>query len=194
MKILRALAVAGLLAGAAAAPAAAQPVEWAFDDTHLHLEYAVNHLGFSTSRGDFSDLQGTLMLDDANPANSSVSVTIGAASLNTRHEPRTNHLVGADFFDVDNHPTITFVSSAVEPTGDNTANVTGDLTILGVTKPVTLDVTLTGRGPNPFNPAVEVVGFQATTTILRSEFGMGFGIPAIGDEVEITIDLEATRS
>jgi polyisoprenoid-binding protein YceI len=194
MKISLALIFAGLLTGTAAAPAAAQPVEWSFDNTHLHVEYAVNHLGFSTSRGDFSDLQGTLMLDDANPANSSVSVTIGAASLDTRHEPRTRHLVGGDFFDVTNHPTITFVSSVVEPTGDHTASVSGDLTILGITKPVTLSVTLTGRGPNPFNPEVEVVGFQATTTILRSEFGMGFGVPAIGDEVEITIDLEATRS
>ncbi len=165
--------------------------EFVFDKSHTHILFYIDHLGFSTTQGEFLDFEGSLALDTDAPENSNVSVTIDAASLDSGWADRDTHLRSADFLDVETHPTITFASTGVTVTGDNTAEVAGDLTILGNTQPVVLDVTLINMGEHPFNGQT-VAGFEATTTISRSAFGMDFGVPAIGDEVEIVINTETT--
>ncbi len=189
-KTLTAVALGSLLL---AAPAMAQS-EWTIDRSHTHVMFSVSHLGFSNTHGEFDGFEGTFMLDPEDPTTASISLTIDAGSVDTNWPARDEHLVSPDFFDVQTYPTITFESTGVEQTGADTAEVTGDLTILGVTHPVVLDVVLNGVAPNPFNPAVTVAGFTATTSISRSDFGMVFGVPAIGDEVIIRLEMEATRA
>ena len=165
--------------------------EFAFDHSHTHVLFFVDHLGFSTTQGEFLEFDGTLMLDTEAPENSTVSVSIATASIDTGYADRDEHLRNSDFFDVEEYPEMTFTSTGVTVTGENSAEVSGDLTILGVTQPVTLDVTLNGLGAHPFNGST-VAGFSATTTISRSDFGMDFGVPAIGDDIEIRIETEAS--
>ena len=168
---------------------------WTIDPSHSHVEFAVKHMMFTTVRGSFERLSGTIRLDEANVANSSVEVEIEAASISTRDEKRDAHLRSADFFDVERYPTITFRSTRVEPVGENRLKVTGDLTMHGVTREVVLDTEFTGRGKSPFG--FEVLGYTATTTINRDEFGLTWnaaletGGVLVGNEIKITIDVEA---
>ena len=139
------------------------------------------------------------MLDRDDPSQSRIDVTIDPAGVDTGVEAFDSHLMNADFFDVDTFPLITFVSTAVEPTGDATALVTGDLTIKDNTRPVVLDVTLNYIGEHQlaqFDPdlaGMEVAGFSASATLLRSEFGLGMFTPMVGDEVELIIETELLR-
>ena len=182
------LAAAGL--ALAAAPAAAET--YVIDKGHTHILFQVSHLGFSNTHGEFLEFDGTFDFDPEAPENSRIDVTIETASIDSGLAERDAHLRNADFFDVEQHPTMTFETTAVEVTGDNTAMLTGNLTLLGTTQPVTLDVTMNGLGPHPFREDTTVAGFTATGTINRSDFGMAFGVPAIGDEVAITIEMEAS--
>lgn len=166
--------------------------EWQFDHAHTMIGFTVDHLGYSTTYGAFTDFDGTILLDQDDPSNSSVSVTIAAASVDTRYADRDAHLTAADFFDVENNPSIMFESTSVNVTGDNTAEVTGDLTMLGTTNPVTLDVTLNQLGPNPFMET-PTAGFSATATLNRSDWGMDFGVPVIGDEIAVIIETEVIQ-
>ena len=188
-----AVSLAGAMAlGAAVLAAPAQAAEeYVFDEGHTFILFDVSHLGFSRTHGQFRTFEGTFMLDREEPANSSVTMVIDAASLDTRHEARDAHLRNADFFNVEAYPEITFVSTDVELTGEATALVTGDLTMLGVTRPVTLDVTLNQLGEHPMNGNT-VAGFTATTTLNRSDFGMTSYVPAVGDDVAILIQAEAS--
>lgn len=184
-------ATAAILAISAAPTAAAET--FAFDRGHTDIVFRIDHLGFSDTIGRFNDADGIIVLDETNPENSRVEVTIQTASLDTNHEERDTHLRGADFFNVEAHPTITFVSTSVERTGDETARVTGDLTILGVTQTVVLETTLNALMPHPI-PSYEGVmtaGFSSITTISRSDFGMTAFVPAVGDEVSIILEIEA---
>ena len=192
----------------AAAPAASKaPVsdapggEYAMDLSHTSVIFRVNHIGFSRYTARFTKADGKLTFDPANPANQSVTATIDARSLQTNYpEPQKldfdsqveNQFLGADKF-----PTITFRSTKVEPTGANTARVTGDLTLRGVTKPVVLDVTFNGGyKPNAMDGAR--IGFSAVGKLKRSDFGITYGLPAPGtnmgvfDEVEVIIETEFT--
>ncbi|MEQ8964797.1 MAG: YceI family protein [Azospirillaceae bacterium] len=187
-----ALALAASATALAPATAVAESQAFAFDKSHTHILFFVDHLGFSAVQGEFLDYEGELTLDTEDPANSSVAVTIDVASLDSGHPPRDEHLLDADFFDAEAYPEMTFASTRVEPTGEDTALVHGDLTIKGVTRPVVLDTRLNGLGPNPFAPDQTIAGFSATTEIARSDFGMDFGLPAIGDTVEIRIEIEAS--
>ena len=184
------MATAAAVLALGASPALAAD-EFAFDHSHTHVLFFVDHLGFSTTQGEFLEFDGTLMLDTEAPENSSVTVSIATDSIDTGYADRDEHLRNSDFFNVEEYPEMTFASTGVTVTGENSAEVAGDLTILGVTQPVTLDVTLNGLGAHPFNGST-VAGFSATTTISRSEFGMDFGVPAIGDEIEIRIETEAS--
>lgn len=175
----------------ASAPALAAE-EWQFDHAHTMIGFTVDHLGFATMYGVFTEFDGTVMLDQDDPSNSSVSVTIDAASVDTRYADRDAHLASDDFFDVANNPSIAFESTSVNVTGENTAEVTGDLTMLGTTNPVTLDVTLNQLGPNPFFET-PTAGFSATATLNRSDWGIDFGVPAIGDEVAVIIEAEVIQ-
>jgi polyisoprenoid-binding protein YceI len=181
------LAAAGL--ALAAVPAAAEPYE--IDPAHTHILFVVSHLGFSNTHGEFLEFDGEFDLDPDAPENSSISMTIDAASLDTAHDERDAHLRNADFFNVEEFPEITFETTGVEVTGEDTAQLTGDLTMLGVTRPVTLDVVLNAMGDHPFQDKT-VAGFTATGTVDRTEFGMTYGAPAVGEQVEITIEMEAS--
>ena len=184
-----ALTVAVLLSSV---PVHAAAEKYSFDKAHTQISFTVNHLGFSNSSGRFLDFDGALLIDRAEPAKSSVDVTIKTAGLEMNDGPWNDHLKGADFFNVEKFPAMTFKSTSVAVTGDNTADVTGDLTILGVTKPAVLKVVHNKSDKHPFSGKM-VAGFSATTAIKRSDFGMGYGLPAVGDDVAIHIEVEAVR-
>lgn len=159
------------------------------DASHTAVVWQLNHFGFSNPSGKFMNVDGTLVLDEATPANSKVSVTIPIADINSGVPKLDEHLKTKDFFDVAQFPTATFVSDKVETTGADTAKVTGNLTLHGVTKPVVLDVKLNKVGENMMKK--KTAGFTASTTIKRSEFGMGTYVPALGDDVKLSIESEA---
>ena len=185
--------IAAALSTALLAPTVAFAASYTIDQTHAHAAFKVSHLGFSHTIGQFKEISGTLQFDEADPAASSVSVTINTASVDSANEARDEHLRKADFLNVEAFPTMTFASTAIEVTGEKTGKLTGDLTLLGVTKPVTLDVTFNQAGPHPFDPSKIVAGFSATGEINRSEFGMAYASPAIGETVELTIEIEARK-
>lgn len=187
MKFILPVMAAALLI---AAPAHAEVKRFTLETPHTQVLFSVNHLGFSHSYGQFRDYNGTIDYDTDTPANSKVDVTIKTASIDMGTEKWDEHLKGADFFDVEKFPDMTFKSTKVDVTGADTANITGDLTILGVTKPVVLAAKLNKMGPHPMS-GKDHVGFSATTSIKRSDFGMNYGIPNVGDEVSITIEVEA---
>lgn len=156
------------------------------DGGHTQVVFAWDHMGFTNNAGTISEPTGTLTLDKANPAASKLSVTFQIANLRTGVAKLDEHLMKADFFDAAKFPTATFVSTSVKPTGATGADITGNLTIKGVTKPVTLDAEFYGAGIQPMSKK-ENVGFVATGTIKRSEFGMGYGVPMVGDAIELKI-------
>ena len=186
-------ALAGAAFFALAAPAAiaadaasVQAGTYSVEPSHTRVLFAVNHMGFSTWYGDFTGAKGTLVLDPKAPANSKLEVTLPTASISTTNTVLDGELKAADWFDAAKYPTITFTSTKVTPTGADTAKVTGDLTLHGVTKPVTLDVKFHGAGPHPMTKAY-TVGFDAHGSLKRSDFGVSKYIPVVGDDVEITI-------
>lgn len=189
----KALLPALFLAGFGISAAQAEPVEYEFDKSHTQIMFFISHLGLSNQEGEFHDFDGSLWLDEQNPENSSVEVAIQTASIDMDSEKWDAHMKNEDFFHVEKFPTMTFRSTSVEVTGENTANMVGDLTILGVTKPVTLAVTLNKIGPHPRNQK-QAAGFSATGTIKRSDFGMDYGLPMVGDEVQIRIETETLRA
>jgi polyisoprenoid-binding protein YceI len=179
--------------------AVANKTTWAIDAAHTNAEFAVKHLMISTVRGRFADVAGTVELDAETPANSSVTVTINVASIDTRQEQRDAHLRSADFFDVANFPVLTFKSTRVISDGPDSGafRVDGDLTIRGVTRPVSLRVTEEGRTRDPWGG--DRVGFSGSTKINRRDFGLTWnqvleaGGFAVGDEVKITLDVELVK-
>lgn len=167
------------------------------DTAHSEAAFQVRHL-ITKVRGHFNDFTGQVHFDDHNPAASRVSLTIHAASVNTNQNDRDAHLRSADFFDVAAHPTLTFVSTSVVPLGDNRYDVSGDLTIRGTTRRITLPVTYLGQAKDPWGQAK--VGFEAETTINRKDFGLNWnaaleaGGLLVGDDVRITVSLQAVAS
>jgi polyisoprenoid-binding protein YceI len=170
---------------------------WQFDPAHTLVEFSAKHMMFTTVKGRFHGVQGTITLHETNPALSSVDVTIDAASLESGVEYRDNHLRSADFLDVEHYPTITFKSTKVEPEGSDRAKITGDLTIRGTTRQVVLDTELTGRGKNPRGE--ETIGFDAKTSINRKDFDLNWNVALetggflVGDTIKIEISLEAHK-
>lgn len=192
MRRIVGIGVVAFLALLLAIPAAAQATPWEIDRAHSAAGFAVRHLGVSTVRGAFSNITGTVLIDDADVTKSSVDVTIDVNSINTRVEQRDNHLKSADFFDAANHPNITFKSKKVEGAGDGRLKITGDLTIRGNTREVVLDV----EGPTKVIGTKR--GASATTRVNRRDFGLVWGrvtegIAQVGDDVTITIDLELNK-
>jgi polyisoprenoid-binding protein YceI len=155
------------------------------DPNHTQVVWSVNHLGFSTLYGAFGAKDGSLTIDPKNLAATKVSVSFAIADMSVTSSKFSTHLQSADFFDVAKFPTATFVSTGVQATGNN-AKIMGNLTIHGVTKPVTLDAKLMGAGANPMSKAT-TAGFTATATIKRSEFGLGMVAPVVSDDVTLHI-------
>jgi len=176
--------------GAISTATAAEKYE--LDTDHTNVLFFVNHLGFSTMEGEFDDVQGSFVFDQEDVTKSQVSVTIKATSVDTDVEALDDHLRSAEFFDVDNHPDIRFESRGIEKTGENTGQITGDLTMHGVTKSVTLDATFNRAGEHPMTK-LYVAGFSATTSLIRSEYGIVYGTPYVGDQVDIRIEVEGLR-
>jgi polyisoprenoid-binding protein YceI len=170
-----------------------------FDPQNTEVRFSWDHLGLSRQSGRFLDVDGRLEFTPTDPAAGAVEVTIKSASIATGVKEYDANLKSADFFDTAHHPEITFQSTGVRPIGDNTGEVVGDLTILGVTRPVTLQVAWNYSGEHPLamiNPTFKgkwVSGFSATTTIQRSEWGLKRGVPLISDEIHIAIDAEFLR-
>lgn len=166
--------------------------EYTLDTPGMHaaINFRANHLGYSFVTGRFDKFSGNFSFDKADPANAKVKIEIDASSINTNHEKRDEHLRSADFFDVENHGTATFESTSVTPTGDNTAKITGNLTIRGVTKEVTLDATYIGEGDDPWGGYR--AGFSATGEIVPAEFGMPHGVAQA--PVQLMIEAEGTRN
>lgn len=167
---------------------------WTVDPAHAEIGFAVRHLMISTVRGRFGAVSGTVTVDEQNPHNSKVDVTVDIGSIDTRQEMRDNHLRSADFFDVEKYPTMHFVSKRIEGDLKGEFRVFGELTIRGVTRDVTLNATLEGRTKDPWGN--ERAGFSASGKINRHEFGLNWnqaletGGVMVGDEVKLTIDVE----
>lgn len=167
--------------------------KYMLDASHANVVFLVSHAGFSTYVGRFDTVGGSLKFNTKNPDKSSLSVTIDANSVDTTSEALDEHLRTADFFDVEKYPNIKFKSTKVQKIDDQTGKVTGNLTLLGVTKPVTLDVTFNGGGI--FGPTqLYRVGFSARTAVKRSDFGMSKFLPFLGDEVNLIIEAEFTEA
>ncbi|MEP0153146.1 YceI family protein [Pseudophaeobacter sp.] len=188
-KILAAAALVGLSATAAFAA----PEKYVLDSSHSQIVFSYNHLGFSTGVGMFSGFEGEIMFDQEDPANSSVSVSMPLNSMLTGWQARFDHFMSADFFGAEGDEQITFTSSKIEVTGDTTAHITGDLTLNGVTKSVVLDATLNQVGDHPM-AGKPWAGFDATTTLVRSDYGLGKFAPYVGDEVSVQISVEAMKA
>ncbi len=186
-------ATLGLSLNAAADFSATPSGTYALDNTHGYVLFSYSHFGFSNPTVGFNRFDTTLDLDSENPENSSISVTIDAASIDSRVEEYNDHLNGDDFFDTAAHPTITFTSTSVTATGDDTFDVTGDLTIKGTTKPVTLAATINKAAKHPFK-GIPTVGVSATGTLMRSEWGLGNYAPAVSDEVTLHIEVELNKA
>jgi polyisoprenoid-binding protein YceI len=166
-----------------------------FDKAHSTMGFQIRHL-FSKVPGKFDDFAGKIQYDDANPQNSSVEVTIKTASIDTGVEMRDKDLRSANFFDVEKYPEITFKSNSVKQTGENTADVTGDLSMHGVTKEVVLKVELLGKGAGPQGTTLS--GWEAKTNVKRSDFGLTWnkmieGTQMVGDDVDIDLRVEADK-
>jgi polyisoprenoid-binding protein YceI len=168
----------------------AEPVKYTLDSSHSQILFSYNHIGFSSTWGMFSGFAGDIMFDEADPAASSVSVSMPVKSMITGWEGRSGHFMSPDFFDATDDEVVTFTSTSINVTGDNTAVITGDLNLNGVTKSVDLDAVLNKADTHPMaNKAW--LGFNATTTLKRSDYGLGAFAPAVGDDVEVKISLEA---
>lgn len=180
------VAAAALLA--LAAPVAAEP--YVVDKSHASIGFQVDHLGFSTVSGRFREFDARIDFDPEAVEDTRVRFVVDPGSIDTNWTRRDDHLKSPDFFHVEEHPEIVFESISVTPTGAETARVTGNLTMKGITREVTLDAALNKIGPSPFDPSVTIAGFTATGEIDRTEFDMGFGAPDIGGDVVLRVDLE----
>lgn len=175
----------------AAATAHAAPETYELDSSHSQVVFTYNHLGFSTTTGMFSGFEGEIQFDEDDPANSSVSVSMPVMSMFTGWEKREEHFMSDDFFGAEEGDMVTFTSTGIEVTGEDTALITGDLTMNGVTKSVVLDTVLNQKTEShPMNNR-PWMGFDATTTLKRTDFGLGKFAPYVSDEVAVEISIEA---
>ena len=179
---------AGILA--LAGPVQAQAAPNVLDKSHAHVTFKVSHLGFSMVHGQFRKFDANIDFDPGNVEATSVTFQIDAASVDTFWPARDKDLRSKRFLNVAEHPTITFASTKVTPTGTETADVEGNVTILGVTKPVVFKAKLNKLAPSPFKKDTTIAGFTVTGTLDRTEFGMTYAAPAIGAIIEIRLDLE----
>jgi len=185
------LMAAALALTATGAVAAAE--KYTLDPSHSQVVFTFNHFGFSTISNTFAGFEGEIMFDQETPANSSVRVAIPVMSLFTGWEQRFEHFMSEDFFGATEGDMVNFQSTGIEVTGDATAKITGDLTMNGVTRAVVLDAHLNQTGIHPIANK-PWAGFDATTTLLRSDFGLDLYAPAVSDEIPVFISIEAGKA
>jgi len=174
-----------------ALPFSAFGASYTIDPAHTYPYFKISHLGFSTMMGRFNKTEGKMTFDEAK-GTGSVEISIDAASVDTAFEKRNEHLRSPDFLNAAEFPTITYKSTKAN-IKDGKGSVEGNLTIMGTTKPVTLEVTAMKCGVHPFSKK-ELCGFDATATIKRSDFGVKYGLPAIGDEMQLMFEVEAYKN
>ena len=185
------LSAALILAAVAAAPALAAPETYVLDSSHSFPSFSYNHLGYSIQMSRFDKATGTVTLDKA-AKTAAVDIVIDAKSVNTGSATFNEHIQGEDFLDTAKHPTATFKSTKVVFEGDKPVSIDGNLTLKGVTRPVTLKVTSFHAMPHPMAKK-DAIGANATTKVKRTDFNMGKNVPYVGDEVTIDIALEAIK-
>lgn len=178
---------------AVASPAFATAEQYVLDASHSQILFTYDHLGYSTTYNMFSGFEGEISFNQDDPAASSVTVSFPVRSMFTGWEARFEHFMGDDFFGAGEDEMVTFASTSIEVTGDDTALITGDLTLNGVTKPVVLDAKLNQVGMHPMAEK-PWAGFDATTTLLRSDFEVGAFAPFVSDEVKVLISIEAMKA
>lgn len=183
---LSALLLAALALGGT--QAAAQP--HLVDKSHSQITFMVDHLGFSAIHGQFREFDAQVDFNPDRVEEARVRFTIKADSVETFWPARDEHLRSPDFFNTEVYPEIMFESTAVVPTGSDTARIQGNLTMVGQTRPLSLEAKLNAMGPSPFNPGLTIAGFTVTGVIDRTDFGLDFAAPAVGAAVPIRIDLE----
>lgn len=191
--IRRMLSTTVALAAVALAQPALATETYVFDKAHTDIQFSWDHFGFSTTSAEFEEFSGELRFDTEDRAKSSVDVTIDLDSVDSGYDTFNEHLTEKpEWFDTEQYPEATFTSTKIESAGDNRLRVTGDLTLKGVTKEVTLETTINKIGQHPVTEA-KTIGFDATTTVSRSAFDMGKYAPSVGDEVTISISSEMQR-
>jgi polyisoprenoid-binding protein YceI len=190
--LLAATATIALSAAALHGASSARAADYVIDPSHTHILFTVNHLGFSNMIGLFTAMAGTFSFDPANIEASKVKVTIKTDSLSTQFGPRDADLKGADWFNVTEFPEMTFSGTNYSKIDEHSGTITGNLTLLGVTKPITLNVTFNRAALRPTDKK-QAAGFSANGKIKRSEFGMKTYIPYIGDDVSLIIETEGTN-
>jgi polyisoprenoid-binding protein YceI len=161
------------------------------DTAHTYVMFRVKHLGVAYAYGRFNSPTGKFVFDESSPSNSSIEMQVKADDIDTKVDKRDNHLKSADFFNAAEHPAISFKSTSVKKNSDNTYEVSGDLTLLGKTRPITVKANDTGAGKDPWGKFRR--GFETIFTIKRSEYGMTFMLNAVRDEVDITVSLQGIR-
>lgn len=197
MSILRKISLATALIGTTLTAQAVDLTKvpsgsYAVDPTHAYVNFQYTHLGLSRPMLAFDEFSIDMELDNENVANSSIMVNIDPKSIQAGSDIWKSHLTGGDFFDVGAHPDITFASTSIEKTGEDTLSVVGDLTIKGTTAPVTLEVTLHAAMNHPMS-GKPVIGFSATGQLMRSAYGLGKFAPNISDEVDLIISAEVMQ-
>jgi polyisoprenoid-binding protein YceI len=189
----RSLAALVTLSLLAAGTARAAPEKYSFDTRHSQVIFFANHMGFSTSEGEFHEFTGGFTFDRDNWAASSVNVEIDARSIDMDDDEWSREMAGPNFLDADQFPTIKFASTTVEKTGENTGRITGDLTLHGITRPIVIDFTFNKAAVNIVNKKFKA-GFSGHTSFRRSDFGMKYGINlGFGDEIDLRLEIEGTR-
>ncbi|MDQ1207226.1 polyisoprenoid-binding protein YceI [Acinetobacter baylyi] len=183
----------GLAVAVSSSFALAAPVDYKIDPTHTATVFSWNHFGFSTPSANFSDIQGVIKVDNAKPSNSSVEVTIPVSSVNTNVTALDKEFQQEAWFNAAKYPNITFKSTKVETKDKKHFKITGNLTVKGITKPVVLNAVLNKQGEHPM-AKVPAIGFNATTSFNRSEFGIGNYVPNVGDKITVNITTEATAT
>lgn len=170
---------------------------WQIDPAHTQVLFSARHMMITTVRGEFKGFEGTVEFNEENPVETTVNIEIDVASISTREEQRDGHLKSPDFFNVEQFPKIVFKSTSVEVTGDNTAKLTGDLTIKDITKPVTLDVVYHGQGQSPWGQTV--AGFEAKGVLNRTDWGLTWnqaletGGVLVSEEIKIELEVELIK-
>ncbi|MGD8366150.1 MAG: YceI family protein [Desulfobacterales bacterium] len=185
--LVLAVAVIGLIVPASASAADTYTI----DPVHSSLVFRVKHLDIAYVYGRFNQLTGTLTIDENDPAQNAVRASVEAANVDTDNDKRDSHLRSPDFFNIEEHRLVSFESTSFEKTGSDTYRVKGNLTMLGVTRPIEVTAYHTGSGKDPWGGFR--TGYETTFTIKRSEFGMDYLLGGVGDEVTIYLAVEAVR-
>ena len=192
----RSLTLAALLLGLSVPDARAEMVRYDLDPDHVVVAFLVKHIGYENVLGTFAGVSGHFLFDPETRTLGAVEVSVGADTVDTRHDARDGHVKSADFLNVAAFPTITFTADGGTPRSETEGTVDGTVTILGVSKPLSLDVTLNRIAPYPFGHGKETVGISARGSLDRSAFGMSYGLAGemVGDRIDLIIEAEAIRA